>query len=79
MPETEAYTISAGEDSKINIGEDATVTLTVTNDNETAYIAYFIKVAYDAAKLAYKAINTDATVKDEYGPLTIADYDADKT
>ena len=57
VPVTEAYTISAGEDSKINIGEDATVTLTVTNDNETAYNAYFITVAYDTAKLAYKAIN----------------------
>ena len=79
VPVTEAYTISAGEDSKINIGEDATVTLTVTNDNETAYNAYFINVAYDAAKLAYKAINTDATVKDENGTLTIAGYGDDKT
>ena len=79
VPVTEAYTISAGEDSQINIGEDATVTLTVTNDNETAYNAYFITVAYDTAKLAYKAINTDATVKDENGTLTIAGYGDDKT
>ena len=79
VPVTEAYTISAGEDSQINIGEDATVTLTVTNDNENAYNAYFITVAYDAAKLAYKAINTDATVKNENGTLTIAGYGNDKT
>ena len=51
----------------------------MTNDNETAYNAYFITVAYDTAKLAYKAINTDATVKDENGTLTIAGYGDDKT
>ena len=79
VPVTEAYTISAGKDSQINIGEDATVTLTVTNDNENAYNAYFITVAYDAAKLTYKAINTDATVKNENGTLTIAGYGNDKT
>ena len=79
VPVTEAYTISAGEDSQINIGEDATVTLTVTNDNETAYNAYFINVTYDATKLAYKEINTDATVKNENGTLTIAGYGDNKT
>ena len=79
VPVTEAYTISAGKDSQINIGEDATVTLTVTNDNENAYNAYFITVAYDVAKLTYKAINTDATVKNENGMLTIAGYGDNKT
>ena len=36
-------------------------------------------MAYDAAKLTYKAINTDATVKNENGTLTIAGYGNDKT
>lgn len=53
--------------------------MTVTNDKETVYNAYFINVTYDAAKLVYKEINTDATVKNENGTLTIAGYGNDKT
>ena len=74
IPETDAYTISASKNSEITLGEDAEVTLTVTHNEETVYNAYFINVTYDAEKLIYKGINTEATVKDENGTLTIAGY-----
>ena len=73
IPETDAYVISASRNSEITLGEDAEVTLEIThNYDETVYNAYFINVTYDAEKLIYKGINTDATVKDENGILTIA-------
>ena len=73
IPETDAYVISASKNSEITLGEDAEVTLEIThNYDETVYNAYFINVTYDAEKLIYKGINTDATVKDENGILTIA-------
>ena len=50
------------------------MTLTVTHSEETVYNSYFINVTYDAEKLIYKGINTDATVKDENGTLIIAGY-----
>lgn len=71
IPETDAYTISASKNSEITLGEDAEVTLTVTHNEETVYNAYFINVTYDAEKLIYKGINTEATVKDENGTLTM--------
>lgn len=74
IPETDAYTISASKNSEITLGEDAEVTLTVTHSEETVYNSYFINVTYDAEKLIYKGINTDATVKDENGTLIIAGY-----
>lgn len=79
IPETDAYTISASKNSEITLGEDAEVTLTVTHNEETVYNAYFINVTYDAEKLIYKGINTEATVKDENGTLTIAGYGDPRT
>lgn len=72
------YTVSVGSGSTISMDEDATVKLTVGNTNETTYNAYHLTVSYDAEKLTYKSINTDASVKNANGILTITGYGADK-
>lgn len=78
-PTADSYTISMGDNSNIAIGETANVTISVANNSETTYNAYQLTVTYDAQKLTYKSINTDAEVKDVNGTLTISGYGADKT
>ena len=79
QPEAKPYTVAVGDGSSIAMGETANVTLTVGNDKETTYNAYHFEVTYDAEKLTYTGINTDAAVKDENGKLTVNGYGADKT
>ena len=78
-PTTKAYTVAVGDGSSIAMGETANITLTVGHEEETAYNAYHFTVTYDAEKLSYTGINTDAAVKDENGTLTVSGYGADKT
>ena len=63
------------------MGETAQVALKISNSDETikTYNAYYMEVSYDAEKLTYVSINTDATVTDNDGTLKIAGYGTDKT
>lgn len=78
-PTVTGYTVTAGETVSANVTETAKVTLTIGNEDETTYNAYHLTVSYDNDKLTYTGINTDATVKDEDGTLTISGYGADRT
>ena len=78
-PTVTGYTVAAGEAVSVNVAETAKVTLTIGNTDETAYNAYHLTVSYDTDKLSYTGINTDATVKDADGTLTISGYGADRT
>ena len=73
------YTVSATEGSSAAIGETVTASIQVSNEEETTYNSYAFTVSYDAEKLTYTGINTDASVKDENGILTIVGYGVDKT
>lgn len=73
------YTVTAVETVNVNVAETAKVTLTIGNEGETTYNAYHLTVSYDSTKLTYTGINTDATVKDADGTLTISGYGADRT
>lgn len=78
--EVEGYAVAASAvNSSIIVNEDAQVALTISNKDVETYNAYYMEVSYDAAKLTYKGINTDAAVNDSNGTLKIAGYGADKT
>lgn len=76
-PPIEGYYVESGEDKEVNVGDTVKDYIVINNDDETYYNAYHLVVNYDAEKLIYKSINTDATVKDENGTLTITGYGAD--
>ena len=73
-----AYMVSAAEGSSASIGETVTASIQVQNPKEATYNSYAFTVAYDKDKLTYTGINTDATVKEENGILTILGYGSDK-
>ena len=74
------YAVAASAvNSAITVGEDAQVKLAVSNRDATTYNAYYMEVSYDADKLTYKSISTDATVQEGSGTLKIAGYGDDKT
>lgn len=76
------YAVNAsGPSNSITVGETAQVALKISNSDETikTYNAYYMEVSYDAEKLTYVSINTDATVTDNDGTLKIAGYGTDKT
>ncbi len=76
------YAVNAsGPSNSITVGETAQVALKIGNSDETikTYNAYYMEVSYDAEKLTYVSINTDATVTDNDGALKIAGYGTDKT
>ncbi len=73
------YRISVAEGGSAAIGETVTASIQVESQQETTYNSYAFTVTYDAEKLTYTGINTDATVKDENGILTISGYGSDKT
>ena len=75
----EGYTVSVGQGSSIVMGESANLTLTIRNAAETTYNAYHFVLTYDPAVLDYTGINTDATVKNENGTLTVSGYGEDRT
>ena len=76
---TTTYTVTVGDDANISASEKATVTLDISSEEENLYNAYYFTVNYDAEKLNYVGINTDANVKDENGVLKIGGYGDDKT
>lgn len=76
---TTTYTVTTGEDSNIAVGEQALVTLDINSDTEEAYNAYYFTVTYDAEKLDYVSINTDAKVSPKDGVLTIGGYGDNRT
>lgn len=76
------YAVNAsGPSNSITVGETAQVALKISNSDETikTYNAYYMEVSYNTSVLAYKSINTDASVTDNNGILKIADYGKDKT
>lgn len=76
------YAVNAsGPSNSITVGETAQVALKISNSDETikTYNAYYMEVSYDAEKLTYVSINTDAAVTDNDGTLKIAGYGTDKT
>lgn len=76
------YAVNAsGPNNSITVGETAQVALKISNSDETikTYNAYYMEVSYDAEKLTYVSINTDAAVTDNDGTLKIAGYGTDKT
>ena len=78
--EPEGYAVAASTvNSSITVNEDAQVALKISNKDATTYNAYYMEVSYDAEKLTYVSINTDASVTDNNGTLKIAGYGADKT
>lgn len=74
----EGYAVSAGGEKEISLGEEAEVSIRIQNQDESSYNAYHLAVEYDADRLTYKKINTDASVKDADGTLTISGYGQDK-
>lgn len=76
---TEKYTISLAETNKIIKGETGEVVIGVANPEETTYNSYYMTVEYDKDKLEYKGINTNATVEDKNGVLTISGKGTDKS
>lgn len=76
---TTTYMVTTGEDSNIAVGEQALVTLDINSDTEEAYNAYYFTVTYDAEKLDYVSINTDAKVSPKDGVLTIGGYGDNRT
>ena len=78
--EPEGYAVAASTvNSSITVNEDAQVALKISNKDATTYNAYYMEVSYNTSVLAYKSINTDASVTDNNGTLKIAGYGADKT
>ena len=75
------YYITGGKGTGIAVGEQAQVVYTIANDTETTYNAYHLVVTYDAEKLTYTGINTNATVDKDTNPgtLTISGYGEDRT
>ena len=78
--EPEGYAVAASTvNSSITVNEEARVALKISNKDVTTYNAYYMEVSYNTGVLAYKSINTDASVTDNNGTLKIAGYGADKT
>lgn len=78
LPASVTYAVSASAVSPaVAVGEDVQVSLKV--DGAAAYNAYFLELTYDSNILAYKSVNTDASVQDDNGTLKLAGYGADKT
>ena len=77
--EKDGYIVSVADGTSAVIGETVTASIQVSNKEETTYNSYAFTVSYDAEKLTYTGINTDASVKDENGILTIVGYGVDKT
>lgn len=73
------YSAAIGQGSSLALGEDARLSIAISNQVETTYNAYQLVLHYDADKLTYKSINTDAYVKDENGVLTILGYGDEKS
>ena len=75
----EGYSVAASGDAGINVGEDTTVALNVTNKDGNAYNAYYFEVSYDTSVLTYKSADVKDVVVDETtGTLKIAGYGANK-
>lgn len=75
-PAATAYSVAvSASPAAINVGETAQVSLTVSE----AYSAYQFAVSYDAEKLNYESINTDANVKNQNGTLTVTGFGAERT
>lgn len=75
-PASTAYTIAlTAAPATVGIDENAQVKLTVSD----TYNAYRFVLSYDAEKLEYKSVNTDASVKNERGTLTVTGYGADRS
>lgn len=78
--EPEGYAVAASTvNSSITVNEEARVALKISNKDVTTYNTYYMEVSYNTGVLAYKSINTDASVTDNNGTLKIAGYGADKT
>lgn len=77
---TPAYSAAVSGGKEIMIGEDAPVSITVANGAEPTFNAYQFTLTYDPDVVTYKGVSdTEATVNDNNGTLTIAGYGADKT
>lgn len=75
-PASAAYSVAlTAAPATVGIDENAQVKLTVSD----TYNAYRFVLSYDAEKLEYKSINTDASVKNERGTLTVTGYGADRS
>lgn len=75
-PASAAYSVAvSASPAAINVGETAQVSLTVSE----AYSAYQFAVSYDAEKLNYESINTDANVKNQNGTLTVTGFGDERT
>lgn len=75
-PASTAYTVAlTAAPAAVGIDENAQVKLTVSD----TYNAYRFVLSYDAEKLEYKSVNTDASVKNERGTLTVTGYGADRS
>lgn len=76
---TPAYSAAVSGDKEIMIGEDAAVSITVTNGAEKNFNAYQFTLTYDPNVVTYKSVSdTEATVKNENDTLTITGYGAAK-
>ena len=73
------YTVSLAQGGSAAIGETVTASIQVESQKETTYNSYAFTVSYDTDKLTYTGINTDASVKEENGLLTICGYGSDQT
>lgn len=75
-PAAASYSVAVSANpTTVTVGENAQVSLTVS----AAYSAYRFVLSYDAEKLEYKSINTDATVKNENGTLTVTGFGAERS
>ena len=76
---TPAYSAAVSGTQEIMIGEDAAVSITVANGAEQSFNAYQFTLTYNPAVVTYKGVSdTEATVNDNNGTLTIAGYGAAK-
>lgn len=76
---TPAYSAAVSGGKEIMVGEEAKVSITVTNGAEPSFNAYQFTLIYNPAVVTYKGVSdTEATVKNENGTLTITGYGADK-
>lgn len=76
---TPAYSAAVSGGKEIMVAEDAAVSITVTNGAEPSFNAYQFTLTYNPAVVTYKGVSdTEATVKNENGTLTITGYGADK-
>ena len=76
--EEACYSAAISQGSSLTIGKDVSLNITISNKVETSYTTYQLVVNYDADKLTYKSINTNAAVKDQDGVLTIIGFGSDR-